>query len=92
MSRSACRPLPLHSVHMPAGSLNDSEPGPGTGGVPCWANSCLSRLQASVAVPTVERGLAPIGVWSTTMEAVSPVRVSTSGRGRWGIRFCTKAG
>src|SRR3954447_25901710 len=48
---------------------------------------CPSRLKrirsialASVAVPTVERGLAPIRSWSTRIAVVGPSRTSTSGR------------
>ena len=46
---------------------------------------------ASVAVPTVERGLAPIRSWSTMIAVVSPSRRSTSGRARFGMKPCTKA-
>jgi len=35
---------------------------------------------ASVAVPTVDRALEPIGSWSTMIAAVRPDRDSTSGR------------
>ena len=37
---------------------------------------------ASVAVPTVERTLAPIRSWSTMIAVVSPSSTSTSGRGQ----------
>src|SRR3990172_5479491 len=46
---------------------------------------------ASVAVPTVERGLPPIRSWSTMMAVVSPSRTSTSGRASVGMKPCTKA-
>src|SRR6478672_8517878 len=46
---------------------------------------------ASVAVPTVERGSAPIRCWSTMIAVVSPSRTSTSGRARVGMKPCTKA-
>src|SRR4051794_29810189 len=46
---------------------------------------------ASVAVPTVERGLAPIRCWSTRMAVVNPSRRSTSGRASVGMKPCTKA-
>jgi hypothetical protein len=50
-----------------------------------------SRALASVAVPTVERALAPIGSWSTMIAALSPIRLSTSGRPRLGMKDWTKA-
>jgi hypothetical protein len=46
---------------------------------------------ASVAVPTVERGSAPIRSWSTMIAVVSPSSTSTSGRARVGMKPCTKA-
>src|SRR5215510_8864389 len=45
---------------------------------------------ASVAVPTVERGLAPIRSWSTMIAVVSPSSASTSGRASVGMKPCTK--
>ena len=46
---------------------------------------------ASVAVPTVERALAPIRSWSTMIAVVSPSSTSTSGRASVGMKPCTKA-
>src|SRR4051794_18740206 len=46
---------------------------------------------ASVAVPTVERGLAPIRSWSTRMAVVRPSSRSTSGRASDGMKPCRKA-
>src|SRR4051794_4462169 len=46
---------------------------------------------ASVAVPTVERGLAPIRSWSTMIAVVRPSSRSTSGRASVGMKPCTKA-
>jgi hypothetical protein len=46
---------------------------------------------ASVAVPTVDRGLAPIRSWSTMIAVVSPSRWSTSGRASVGMKPCTNA-
>ena len=43
---------------------------------------------ASVAVPTVDRELAPIRSWSTMIAVVRPSRRSTSGRARVGMKFC----
>jgi hypothetical protein len=44
---------------------------------------------ASVAVPTVERLLAPIRSWSTMIAVVSPSMTSTSGRASVGMKPCT---
>ena len=59
---------------------------------------CPSRLKtirsialASVAVPTVERGSAPIRSWSTMIAVVRPSRSSTSGRASVGMKPCRKA-
>ncbi len=61
----------------------------------CGRPSRLKRMRsialASVAVPTVERTLAPIRSWSTMIAVVSPSRTSTSGRARVGMKPCTKA-
>ena len=65
------------------------------GGPTCGEPSLLKRIRsialASVAVPTVERGFAPILSWSTMIAVVSPSRRSTSGRDRLGMNPCTKA-
>ena len=61
----------------------------------CGFPSRLKRMRsialASVAVPTVERGSAPIRSWSTMIAVVSPSSTSTSGRARVGMKPCTKA-
>ena len=61
----------------------------------CGCPSRLKRMRsialASVAVPTVERGSAPIRSWSTRIAVVSPSRTSTSGRASVGMKPCTKA-
>lgn len=61
----------------------------------CGRPSRLKRIRsialASVAVPTVERGSAPIRCWSTMIAVVSPSRTSTSGRASVGMKPCTKA-
>ena len=54
-------------------------------------NRIRSIAFASVAVPTVERGLAPIRSWSTMIAVVRPSSRSTSGRARVGMKPCTKA-
>ena len=61
----------------------------------CGFPSLLKRMRsialASVAVPTVERGLAPIRSWSTMIAVVRPSRKSTSGRASVGMKPCTNA-
>ena len=55
-----------------------------SGGPMCGLPSRLKRMRsiafASVAVPTVERGLEPIRSWSTMIAVVRPSSTSTSGR------------
>jgi hypothetical protein len=46
---------------------------------------------ASVAVPTVERGFAPIRSWSTMIAVVRFSSASTSGRGSDGMKPWTNA-
>jgi hypothetical protein len=63
---------------------------------PMWGfPSRLKRMRsialASVAVPTVERGLEPIRSWSTMIAVVRPSSRSTSGRASVGMKPCTKA-
>ena len=60
-------------------------------GVPSRLNRMRSIALASVAVPTVERGSAPIRSWSTMIAVVRPSRTSTSGRAIVGMNPCTKA-
>ena len=61
----------------------------------CGFPSLLKRMRsialASVAVPTVERELAPIRSWSTMIAVVSPSSTSTSGRASVGMKPCTNA-
>lgn len=61
----------------------------------CGCPSRLKRMRsiafASVAVPTVERGSAPIRCWSTMIAVVNPSSTSTSGRASVGMKPCTKA-
>ena len=85
-------------------ALDGDRPGPWTEGTlkeNAWGEpmcGCPSRLKrmrsialASVAVPTVERALAPIRSWSTMIAVVSPSSTSTSGRASVGMKPCTKA-
>ena len=60
-------------------------------GFPRRLKSRRSSAFASVAVPTVERTLAPIRSWSTMIAVVSPSSTSTSGRASVGMKPCTKA-
>ena len=61
----------------------------------CGRPSRLNRMRsialASVAVPTVERGSAPMRSWSTLIAVVRPSSRSTSGRASVGMKPCTKA-
>src|SRR6266851_3346330 len=60
----------------------------------CGCPRRLKRMRsialASVAVPTVERGSAPIRCWSTMIAVVRPSSTSTSGRDSIGMKPCTK--
>ena len=86
---------PVWMVTAPApdteGMLNAYACGEPTCGVPNRENRTRSRALASVAVPTVERMLAPMRSWSTRIAVVRPSRWSTSGRAREGMKPCRKA-
>ena len=73
------------------GTLKENAVGGPTYGLPSRLNRMRSIALASVAVPTVERGLAPIRSWSTMIAVVSPSSTSTSGRARVGMNPCTNA-
>jgi len=60
-------------------------------GLPSRLKTIRSIVWASVAVPTVERELAPIRSWSTTIAAPRLRRASTSGRPRLGMNDWMKA-
>ncbi len=51
-----------------------------------------SSAPTSVAAPTVERAVEPMGSWSTTMAVVKPDRTSTTGRAGVGMKPCTNDG
>ena len=72
-------------------TLKEYAPGEPMCGCPSRLNRMRSIASASVAVPTVERGLAPIRSWSTMIAVVSPSSTSTSGRASVGMKPCTKA-
>src|SRR5216683_622917 len=59
-------------------------------GCPSRLNRTRSIALAAVAVPTVERALAPIRSWSTMIAVVRPSSTSTSGRASVGMKPCTK--
>ena len=73
------------------GTLNENAVGEPMCGFPSRLNRMRSIALASVAVPTVERGFAPIRSWSTMIAVVRPSRRSTSGRDSVGMKPCTKA-
>jgi len=84
---SFCRTVlpPFSTVIAPApltdGTLNEYACGDPMCGSPSRLNRIRSMAFASVAVPTVERMLAPMRSWSTRIAVVRPSRTSTSGRG-----------
>ena len=73
------------------GTLNEKACGEPMCGFPIRLNRIRSIALASVAVPTVERGLAPIRSWSTMMAVVRPSSTSTSGLASVGMNPWTKA-
>jgi hypothetical protein len=72
------------------GTLKENAPGEPMCGCPSRLKRMRSIAPESVAVPTVERGSAPIRCWSTRIAVVSPSSTSTSGRAS-GMKPCTKA-
>ena len=72
-------------------TLNENACGEPMCGCPSRLNRMRSIALASVAVPTVERGLEPIRSWSTMIAVVSPSSTSTSGRARVGMKPWTNA-
>src|SRR4051812_46553949 len=71
-------------------TLNENAPGGPTYGCPRRLKRMRSIASASVTVPTVDRGFAPIRSWSTLIAVVSPSRTSTSGRASVGMKPWTK--
>ena len=90
----SCSP-PCSTVIAPAplteATLKENAWGEPMCGCPSRLNRMRSIALASVAVPTVERALAPIRSWSTMIAVVSPSSTSTSGRASVGMKPCTKA-
>ncbi len=93
--RPTARPSPRSKVTAPLpraeGTLKENALGGPTCGWPSRLKRMRSMALASVAVPTVERALAPIRSWSTRMAVVRPSSTSTSGRSRRGMKPWTKA-
>jgi hypothetical protein len=88
-------PAPRSTVIAPLafteGTLNENALDGPMCGFPSRLKRMRSSALASVAVPTVERGLEPIRSWSTMIAVVSPSSRSTSGRASVGMKPCTKA-
>ena len=88
-------PSPRSTVIAPApctdGTLKENALGEPMCGCPSRLKRMRSIALASVAVPTVERGLVPIRSWSTTMAVVRPSSRSTSGRASAGMKPWMKA-
>ena len=89
------RPSPRSTVTAPlprtVGTLKAKALGEPRWGCPSRLKRMRSMALASVAVPTVERTLAPIGSWPTMIAVVRPSSTSTSGRARVGMKPWTKA-
>src|SRR5580700_8965445 len=83
-------PAPRSIVIAPAprtdGTLNENAFEEPICGCPSRLNRTRSIAFASVAVPTVERALAPIRPWSTMIAVVRPSSTSTSGRASVGMK------
>ena len=84
-------PSPRSRGHMPSALLKLNAVEVPTCGVPSRLKMIRSMVWASVAVPTVERELAPIRSWSTTIAALRLCSASTSGRPRLGMNDWTNA-
>ncbi len=87
-------PAPRSTVIAPPprteGTLNENAFDEPICGCPSRLNRTRSIALASVAVPTVERTLAPMRSWSTMIAVVRPSSTSTSGRDSVGMKLCTK--
>src|ERR671937_1169348 len=88
-------PAPRSTVMAPLarteGTLKENALGEPMCGCPSRLKRMRSIAPVSVAVPTVDRGSAPIRSWSTLIAVVSPSSTSTSGRASVGMKPCTKA-
>ena len=86
----APRSMTIAPAPLTEGTLNEYACGPPMCGLPIRLKTTRSIALASVAVPTVDRTLAPIRSWSRMIAVVSPSSESTSGRARVGMKPCTK--
>ena len=87
----APRSMVIAPLAFTEGTLNEYALGEPMCGFPSLLKRMRSIALASVAVPTVERGSAPIRSWSTMIAVVRPSSTSTSGRASVGMKPCTKA-
>src|SRR5918997_285908 len=85
------RSMVIPPLALTEGTLNEYALGEPICGRPSRLKRMRSIAPESVAVPTVERGLAPIRSWSTMIAVVRPSSTSTSGRASVGMKPCTKA-
>ena len=83
---SPAAPAPLTDA-----TLKENACGEPICGVPKRLNRIRNMACASVAVPTVDRTLAPMRSWSTMIAVVRPSSTSTSGRAIDGMNPCTNA-
>src|SRR6266700_2847963 len=91
LALSAPRSIVIAPLPRTEGMLKEKALGEPMRGLPSRLKRMRSIALASVAVPTVERTLAPIRSWSTMIAVVRPSRTSTSGRASVGMKPCTKA-
>ena len=94
--RRSFRVSPPRSIVTAPAPLMDATLKENAWGEPMWGwprrlKTIRSIAFTSVAVPTVERGLAPIRSWSTMIAVVSPSSRSTSGRASVGMNPCRNA-
>src|SRR5579884_2183460 len=80
-STSSLRPAPLHSGHIPCGSLKEKALAYPTYGLPTRENKSRSSVAISVTVPTVECEPPPNLFWSTITAMLMFSIASASGCG-----------
>ncbi len=90
-STSDVLPSPSQAGHMPSAVLKLKAEAVPTYGSAARLKMMRSMVCASVAVPTVERALAPMRSWSTMIAALRLCSASTSGRDRLGMKPWTNA-
>src|SRR5918995_3644811 len=82
----APRSMVIAPLAFTEGTLNEYALGEPMCGFPSLLKRMRSIALVSVAVPTVERGFAPIRSWSTMIAVVRPSRWSTSGLASVGMK------